>query len=61
MFGVMYVLDSKYPAKLGLTFSFIQKILMKLEDGKGLKPRLYTLSNNLLVKEMQMASDCLNR
>ena len=48
MFGVMYVLDSKYPAKLGLTFSFIQKILMGLDDGKELKPRLNTLNNNLL-------------
>lgn len=48
LFGLIYVLHLGYPRKLTLTFSFIQKVLMGLDDGKPLKPCLLSLKNELL-------------
>ncbi|KAJ8357048.1 hypothetical protein SKAU_G00198420 [Synaphobranchus kaupii] len=47
LFGYIYALDLKYPKKLELTLTFIQKIVMCLEDNKPLKGRLLTLKNDL--------------
>lgn len=38
LLGLMYALHLDYPKKLIHTFTFIQKILMGLNDGKPLKP-----------------------
>lgn len=46
MFGLMYTLHPSYPKDLKLTFEFVQKILLGLDDSK-LSPRLQTLKNNL--------------
>lgn len=46
MFGLLYALHISYPKKLKLTFEFVQKIILGLEDGK-LSPRLQTLKNNM--------------
>uniref|UniRef100_A0A8P4KEN1 Uncharacterized protein n=1 Tax=Dicentrarchus labrax TaxID=13489 RepID=A0A8P4KEN1_DICLA len=51
LFGLMYALHLNYPKKLIHTFTFIQKILMGLDDGKPLKPCLLSLKNDLLMKE----------
>lgn len=51
LFGLMYVLHLDYPKKLTHTFTFIQKILMGLDDGKPLKPCILSLKNDLLLKE----------
>lgn len=48
VFGLMYVLHLDYPSKLTNTFTFIQKVVMGLDDGKPLKPRLLGLKNDLL-------------
>uniref|UniRef100_A0A673LBP7 Uncharacterized protein n=1 Tax=Sinocyclocheilus rhinocerous TaxID=307959 RepID=A0A673LBP7_9TELE len=48
LFGLIYALHLDYPKKLSLTFSFIQKVLMGLDDGKPLKPCLLSLKNDLL-------------
>uniref|UniRef100_A0A672NLC4 Uncharacterized protein n=1 Tax=Sinocyclocheilus grahami TaxID=75366 RepID=A0A672NLC4_SINGR len=48
LFGLIYALHLDYPKKLSLTFSFIQKVLMGLDDGKPLKPCLLGLKNDLL-------------
>ncbi|XP_072561790.1 uncharacterized protein [Paramormyrops kingsleyae] len=48
LFGLMYALHLDYPRKLIHTFTFIQKILMGLDDGKPLKPCLLNLKNELL-------------
>lgn len=45
LFRLFYVLH------LVNTFTFIQKLLMGLEDGKQLKPCLLRLKNNLLLPE----------
>ena len=50
LFG-LYALNLDYPKKLIHTFTFIQKILMGLDDGKPLKPCLLSLKNDLLMKE----------
>lgn len=52
LFGLMYALHLDYPKKLIHTFTFIQKVLMGLDDGKPLKPRLLSLQNDLLLKEL---------
>ena len=51
LFGLMYVLHLDYPRKHIHTFTFIQKVLMGLDDGKPLKPCLLNLKNDLLLKE----------
>ncbi|KAF3844120.1 hypothetical protein F7725_016168 [Dissostichus mawsoni] len=43
LFGLMYLLHLDYPKKLINTFTFIQKVLMGLDDGKPLKPCLLNL------------------
>ncbi|CAL8298327.1 unnamed protein product [Gadus morhua 'NCC'] len=48
LFGLIYALHLDYPKKLIHTFTFIQKILMFLDDNKPLKPCLLTLKNDLL-------------
>ncbi|XP_034551799.1 uncharacterized protein LOC117821539 [Notolabrus celidotus] len=48
VFGLMYVLHLDYPSKLTNTFTFIQKVVMGLDDGKPLKPRLLSLKHDLL-------------
>ncbi|XDV25460.1 hypothetical protein PO909_029376 [Leuciscus waleckii] len=49
LFGLMYALHLDYPRKLIHTFTFIQKMLMGLDDGKPLKPCLLNLKNELLL------------
>ncbi|KAI9536036.1 hypothetical protein NQZ68_038097 [Dissostichus eleginoides] len=51
LFGLMYVLHLDYPKKLINTFTFIQKVLMGLDDGKPLKPCQLNLKNDLLLRE----------
>ncbi|XP_029916458.1 sterile alpha motif domain-containing protein 3-like [Myripristis murdjan] len=51
LFGLMYALHLDYPKKLSHTFTFIQKILMGLDDGKPLKPCILSLKNDLLLKQ----------
>ncbi|KAA8586771.1 hypothetical protein FQN60_000607, partial [Etheostoma spectabile] len=51
LFGLIYTLHLDYPKKLFHTFTFIQKILLGLGDGKPLKPSLLSLKNDLLMKE----------
>lgn len=48
LFGLVYVLHLDYPKKLVGTFTFIQKVLMGLDDGAPLKPALLSLKNDLL-------------
>ncbi|XP_056620831.1 uncharacterized protein LOC130434610 isoform X2 [Triplophysa dalaica] len=50
LIGLMYALHLDYPKKLINTFTFIQKIIMGLDDGKALKPRLLSLKNDLLME-----------
>ena len=50
LFGYVYALDLKYPKNLELTFSFIQKVVMCLEDNKPLKGRLTLLVFSPLYK-----------
>lgn len=50
-FGLMYALHLDYPKKLTHTFTFIQSVLMGLDDGKPLKPCLLNLKNYLMVQE----------
>ncbi|XDV22201.1 hypothetical protein PO909_027150 [Leuciscus waleckii] len=45
LLGLMYALHLDYPKKLINTFTFIQKIIMGLDDGKPLKPCLLSLKN----------------
>ncbi|KAI7805944.1 hypothetical protein IRJ41_022658, partial [Triplophysa rosa] len=47
LLGYVYALDLQYPKNLELTFTFIQKVVMCLEDNKPLKGRLMTLKNDL--------------
>lgn len=51
LFGLLYVLHLDYPKNLVHTFTFVQKLLMGLEDGKQLKPCLLRLKNDLLLPE----------
>ncbi|TRY89327.1 hypothetical protein DNTS_023619 [Danionella cerebrum] len=51
LFGLVYVVHLDYPKKLVHTFTFIQKEVMGLEDGKPLKPCLNRLKNDLLLIE----------
>uniref|UniRef100_H2MKM5 Uncharacterized protein n=1 Tax=Oryzias latipes TaxID=8090 RepID=H2MKM5_ORYLA len=51
LFGLIYVLHLDYPKRLIHTFTFIQKELMGLEDGKQLKPCLLRLKNDLSLIE----------
>ena len=48
LFGLVYALHLDYPKKLVNTFTFIQKVLMGLDDGAPLKPSLLCLKNDLL-------------
>ena len=48
LFGLVYALHLDYPKKLVNTFTFIQKVLMGLDDGAPLKPYLLCLKNDLL-------------
>ncbi|TKS66099.1 Sterile alpha motif domain-containing protein 3 [Collichthys lucidus] len=48
LFGLIYALHLDYPKKLTHTFTFIQKVLMCLDDNKPLKPCLLSLKNDLL-------------
>nr|XP_033966994.1 uncharacterized protein LOC117467466 [Pseudochaenichthys georgianus] len=59
LFGLMYVLHLDYPKKLINTFTFIQKVLMGLDDGKSLKPCLLNLKNDLLLREVHIVFSCL--
>uniref|UniRef100_A0A8C5EVH8 Uncharacterized protein n=1 Tax=Gouania willdenowi TaxID=441366 RepID=A0A8C5EVH8_GOUWI len=47
LFGYIYALDLQYPKNLQLTFTFIQQVVMCLEDNKPLKGRLLVLNNDL--------------
>lgn len=47
LFGYIYALDLQYPKNLELTFTFIQKVVMCLDDNKPLKGHLLTLKNDL--------------
>ena len=47
-FGLIYAFHLDYPKKLNNTFTFIQKLVMCLDDNKPLKPCLLTLKNELL-------------
>lgn len=51
LFGLIYALHLDYPKKLINTFTFIQKVIMGLDDGKPLKPCLLGLKNDLLLKD----------
>uniref|UniRef100_A0A8C6SB17 Uncharacterized protein n=1 Tax=Neogobius melanostomus TaxID=47308 RepID=A0A8C6SB17_9GOBI len=47
LLGLMYVFNIEYPKKLVNTFTFIQKILVCLDDNTALKPCLLSLKNSL--------------
>lgn len=47
LFGYIYALDPQYSKELELTFTFIQKVVMCLEENKSLKGPLLTLKNDL--------------
>ncbi|KAK7878214.1 hypothetical protein WMY93_031166 [Mugilogobius chulae] len=47
LFGLVYALHLDYPKKLLHTFTFAQKFLLGLEDGKPLKSCLINLQNDL--------------
>ncbi|XP_062847746.1 uncharacterized protein LOC134310155 [Trichomycterus rosablanca] len=47
LFGLIYVFNIEYPKKLENTFTFIQKIMVCLDDQTALKPCLLTLKNEL--------------
>ncbi|XP_052444057.1 uncharacterized protein LOC127985893 [Carassius gibelio] len=47
LFGYVYALDLQYPKNLELTFTFIQTVVMCLEDNKPLKGHLLMLKNDL--------------
>lgn len=47
LFGLIYALHLDYPKRLTNTFTFIQKVLMGLDDGFPLKPALLSLQNDL--------------
>jgi len=49
LFGYIFALDLQYPKRLELTF--IQKVVMCLEDNRPLKGRLLTLKNGLFAIE----------
>lgn len=49
LFGMVYALHLDYPKKLVNTFTFVQKVLMGLDDGAPLKPSLLCLKNDLLM------------
>ena len=51
LFGHIFALDLQYPKRLELTFAFIQKVVMCLEDNRPLKGRLLTLKNGLFAIE----------
>ncbi|XP_054588697.1 uncharacterized protein [Nothobranchius furzeri] len=51
LFGLFYVLHLDYPKNLVHTFTFVQKLLMGLEDRKQLKPCFLRLKNDLLLPE----------
>uniref|UniRef100_A0A673HB22 Uncharacterized protein n=1 Tax=Sinocyclocheilus rhinocerous TaxID=307959 RepID=A0A673HB22_9TELE len=48
LFGLIYAFNLEYPKKLVHTFTFIQKMLVCLDDSKPLKPSLLNLKNDLL-------------
>lgn len=45
LFGLTYALHLDYPKKLVYTFTFVQKILLCLDDNRPLKPCLLNLKN----------------
>uniref|UniRef100_A0A3B1K613 Sterile alpha motif domain-containing protein 3-like n=1 Tax=Astyanax mexicanus TaxID=7994 RepID=A0A3B1K613_ASTMX len=47
-FGLIYAFNLQYPKKLIHMFTFVQKVLMLLDDGKPLKPCVLNLKNELL-------------
>lgn len=49
LFGLAYALHLDYLKKLVNTFTFIQKVLMGLDDGAPLKPCLLCLKNDLIM------------
>ncbi|XP_028422074.1 uncharacterized protein LOC114547042 [Perca flavescens] len=53
LFGYVYALDLQYPKNLELTFTFIQKVVMCLEDNKQTTERAYTLRTaRRVIREM---------
>lgn len=48
LFGLIYALHLTYPKAMKLTFEFVQKVVVGLDDGK-LHPRLLSLRNELAV------------
>ena len=46
MFGLIYALNLTYPKTMRLTFEFVQKLVVGLDDGK-LSPKLLSLRNDL--------------
>lgn len=51
LFGLVYALHLSYPKGMTHTFEFIQTVLMGLDDGKPLKPKLQSLKNDLTAPE----------
>lgn len=47
LFGLFYALHLDYPRKLIHTFTFVQRILLCLDDNRPLKPCLLSLKNEL--------------
>jgi len=51
LYGLIYALHLDYPKKLTYTSTFIQRLIMCLDDGKPLKPCLLRLKSDLAIKE----------
>ncbi len=50
LFGLIYSLNLSYPKNLKYFFEAVQNIIMKLDDGKCLSPKIQSLKNKLLRK-----------
>lgn len=48
MLGLIYTMHLSYPKPMKLTFEFIQKVILGLDDGK-LAPKLLSLKNDLVI------------
>lgn len=59
LFGLIYALHLDYPKKLTHTFTFIQKMLLCLDDNKPLKPCLLSLKNDLLKDWIRWVQACI--